>query len=149
MFCLYFLDPIWVSAIAAVVYALFTGLIIWEMNKDRKLAYKPMINVIFNDSSSHYPNQLAFDLKNVGKGPALDLKFECKDNQGNHWQMKREILPIGSLETVTIIVVLKEEVKEFGTEVFLEIKYKDIFNRIHGGKNPVPRELYDLLCTMN
>jgi len=156
---LFVLDPVWVSAIAAIMaalaalfYVIFTWKLILEMRKDRnevkknrELEYKPVINAIFNDASSRYPSKLAFILKNVGKGPALDLKFECKDNDGDYWELEEEILPIGSLQITKLCFVLKEELKGPGSEAVLKFEYKDIFKNTLYGEVSVP--FSDLLNT--
>ena len=150
---LFILDPIWLSAIAAVVYAFFTGWMIWEIRKDRKLAYKPIINEIFDDTSSYYPDKLAFKLKNVGKGPALNPKMKCVDDIGNRWKLEKEILPIGSLETISVEFFLEKKEEMVAREVlkekviFIEIEYKDIFDELYSERVKIPRTVAELLNT--
>ena len=150
------LDPVWVSAIAAIVaalaaavYAFFKWRLIREMQKDRVLAFKPLIKEIFWDDSSHYPEKLVFVLKNVGKGPALDLKIKCSDDRGIEWTLYKEILPIGSLETAEVILLLKEgkEKEELGEKISFAFKYRDIFDNPYDYTATVPRSYLELLRT--
>jgi len=138
----------WIIAGATVVYAVCTLWLILEMRRDRKLAYMPFIKVTFADASSYYPDRVAFSLKNVGKGPALNLKIVCKDDRGNQWRLQKEIVPLGSLETVEV-VLFKEfsDDEEFGKRFLLDFEYKDIFEKTHKYSEPVPRTLQEMLRT--
>ena len=138
----------WIIAGATVVYAVCTLWLILEMRRDRKLAYMPFIKVTFADASSYYPDRVAFSLKNVGKGPALNLKIVCRDDRGNQWVVDKEIAPIGRSETVEV-VLYKElgDQEQDGTEFFLHFEYKDIFEKTHKYSEPLPRTFLDILRT--
>ena len=132
---LFVLDPIWLSAIAAVVYAFFTGWMIWEIRKDRKLAYKPIVKAIYCNGT--LPNTLLFNFKNVGKGPALNLKIDYKDNGEIKWRSMKP-LAIGSGEGINITFDVKGKDIKFGSEIFLDVEYMDIFNKTYRERVSVP-----------
>jgi hypothetical protein len=130
------LDPVWVSAIAAAiaaiataVYAFFTWKLIIEMKEDRKLSYKPIIKA--NLTGGLYPGRLEFELKNVGKGPAIDLKFDCRDNGEIQWKIQKEIFKIGNGERAELIFEFGKESYRPGDKIFLDIKYNDILGNIY------------------
>jgi hypothetical protein len=134
------LDPVWVSsiaatiaAIAAVVYAYFTGKLIKEMREDRKLAYRPIIKAIYETGT--LPNTLCYTFKNLGKGPALNIKIEYKDGE-IQWRSKK-ILAIGSGEEFTESIDVKGKNIKLGSEIFLDIEYTDILGKAYKEKVPV------------
>ena len=130
------LDPIWVSAIAAaiaaiaaVLYAFFTWKLIKEMREDRKLAYRPIIKAIL--IGDFYPDRLKFEIKNAGKGPALNLEFNCKDSDEGRWTVEKKTLPIGSLEKSEVIFLTETDSFKPGEEIFLEVEYSDILDKTY------------------
>ena len=133
---LFILDPIWVSTIAAVVYAFFTGWMIWEIRKDRILAYRPFIKAIYETGTPHL-GTLSFTFKNVGKGPALNLEISYKDSGVIQWRFKK-ILAIGSGEKESVIFDIKDKNIKPGSEIFLDVKYMDIFNKTYRERVSVP-----------
>ncbi len=57
------MGPQWIIAIATIVYAVFTGWIILEMRRDRKLMHQPFLGATLKDAE--YPNWLLFSIKNT------------------------------------------------------------------------------------
>ncbi|HEX9913137.1 MAG TPA: hypothetical protein VGB01_07825 [candidate division Zixibacteria bacterium] len=96
---LFILDPSWVAAIAAVIYAGFTLWLVIEMRRDRKLAHKPFVKAIY--VTGKLPDTLLFNFKNVGKGPALNFKITSEENGEIKWRSK-QILTIGSGEETSV-----------------------------------------------
>ena len=141
------MKPEWVVAIATVVYAVCTLWLIFEMRKDRKLAYGPIIKLILNKSSSYYPQRLVLSLKNVGRGPALNLEIECKDTGGKRWTMENYILPIKARETIQVVLVEEDTNIGGSGSVFLDIRYKDIFSKTHTYHEMLQYTFLDLLRT--
>ncbi len=130
------MDPVWVSsiaamiaALAAVIYACFTWKLILEMKEDRKLAYRPIIKAIL--IGDFYFRRLRFEIKNVGKGPALNLKFDCKDSCEGRWRIEKELLPIGSLEKTEAIFSIENDSFKPGENIFLDIEFLDILGKIY------------------
>ena len=128
------LDPLWISAIAgmvaaiaAVVYFIFTWWVNRKMSKDRRLADRPVIEAIL--IGDFYPGRLRFELKNIGKGPALNLKFDCKDNGEGQWKIQNDILPIGSSEKIEATFLVVKDSYKPGEEIFLDVEYKDILGK--------------------
>ena len=124
------MQPEWIIAVATIVYAFFTGWIIFEMRRDRKLSNRPVLEAILKDAS--YPYWLLFRVKNVGKGPALTCRPKCADNKGTEWLFQGDILPIGSCEFLDLRFTLGEEdYKLSGEKILLEIEYSDVFGRTY------------------
>jgi hypothetical protein len=123
------MPPEWITAIATLVYAVFTGWIIWEIRRDRKLAHKPILKATL--SRAAYPDWLLFKVKNVGKGPALDCVFACKDTDMLEWKVKGGVLPIGCGESVEFKFESDRPEKwRSGERIFLEIEYSDVFGKV-------------------
>jgi hypothetical protein len=120
--------PEWITAVATLVYAGFTLWIIIETRRDRKLLHKPYLEATLKNAK--YPDWLLFNVKNVGKGPALNCKYICIDNGEMEWKTKEAVLPIGSDETVEIkFDVVERFGKKLGTLIWLEIEFIDVFNK--------------------
>ena len=132
---LFILDPIWLSAIAAVVYAFFTGWMIWEIRKDRKLLYKPVVRADFEKGI--IPYDLLFRLKNIGRGPARIVRLICYADTGVEWKLKNPLLPIslGSNESIelefVIWVPLTRENYVSAKEATVTVEYHDILGKIY------------------
>ena len=131
---LFILDPVWVSAIAAVIYATFSGWIIWEMRKDRKLSWKPIVKGNLKDA--RFPKWLLIGVKNVGRGPALVSAIECTPDEGAAFAIKESVLPfaIGSNESLEVKFESPSEYEIGGEEIHLVIEYSDIFNKHYKDK---------------
>ena len=123
------LDPTWVMAIAAVVYAFFTGWIIYEMRKDRKLHFKPVIKAILKNAN--FPRQIWFSFKNIGRGPAIINEIECKSDSELEWVHERGMLPIGADETMDLKFEVVEDTAKWGDKIFLTILFQDIFGKTY------------------
>lgn len=133
--------PEWIIAIFTIVYAVFTGWIIWEMRKDRKLLHKPILDATLKDAI--YPDWLLFSVKNVGKGPALNCMFICKDDGESEWRLRETGMPIGSSESIDLkFEIVEKDYKKLGAVIWLEVDYTDIFGkghkqRVHEGRQGV------------
>ena len=124
------MKPEWIIAIATIVYAFFTGWMIVEIRRDRKLSYKPVLQAVLKGAS--YPRRLLFTVKNVGKGPALSRRAKCTDNKGTDWLLNGNIPAIGSSESVELEFVLKQEdYKISGEPIHLQIEYSDVFGKTY------------------
>lgn len=123
--------PEWIIAFATLAYAGFTGWIILEMRKDRKLLHRPILRAILK--GSYYPEWLLFTIKNIGKGPALNCVASYKDSEETKWQLNGDIPPIGSNDSVDIKFELAYAHKNhsLGEETWLEIEYSDIFQKTY------------------
>ena len=125
--------PEWITAIATFVYAVLTLWIILEMRKDRKLLHKPTLDATLKDAV--YPDWLQFSVKNVGKGPALNCMFICKDDGELEWRLKETGMPIGSGETVDLkFEVVEKYERKLGKVIGLDVNYKDIFGKSYKQK---------------
>ena len=120
--------PEWIIALATIVYASLTLWIILEMRRDRKLAHKPILDATL--SKAAYPDLLLFEIKNVGRGPALRCVFICRDSGMLEWKTEVSLLPIGAGEAVELKFESgRPEKWTPGDRMFLDIEYSDIFRK--------------------
>lgn len=117
------MNPAWISAIAAVIYAGFTFWLILEMRKDRKLLYRPILKCSLIGAS--FPNTLQFCIKNVG-GPAIITDVKCLSEKGTKWNLKSDILPLGRKEVANLTFSLEGR-SASGELINLIINYKNVF----------------------
>jgi hypothetical protein len=124
--------PEWITAIATFLYAIFTGLIIWEMRRDRRSLHQPILVVQLKEADAKYPVSLVFTLKNIGKGPALKCETFCEGDKGIKWKLVEDIPPIGVNETQDMkFEPVKIYPPDFDNYIWLEVKYLDIFKKKH------------------
>jgi len=128
------LDPAWVAAIAAVLYAGFTLWLILEMRADRKLLYEPIVTAEYKNTT--FPSSFLFGLKNAGRGPAKIVRLRCFADTGVEWKLDNPILPIslGSNESIELhfgwVPFISENYKGF-KEVTVTAEYNDILGKVY------------------
>ena len=66
-----------IVALATVVYAILTWRLVTETKEMRKVQTEPKISVIFQPREE-WINLIDLVIKNIGLGPAYDIKFEIK-----------------------------------------------------------------------
>jgi hypothetical protein len=123
--------PEWITAIATFQYAIFTGLIIWEMRRDRGALHQPILLVQLKEAEAKYPVSLVFALKNIGKGPAPKCEAFCQGDIGIKWKLVETIPPIGINETQDIRFE-PEQIYPCDPQdkyILLELEYLDIFKK--------------------
>jgi hypothetical protein len=124
------MKPEWLIAIATIVYAFFTGLIIWQMHKDRRSLHQPILWAQLKHADAKYPKSLVFTLKNIGKGPALECEAFCEGDKGRRWKLVENIPPIGINETQDIRFEPEQPVPwDLDNRIRLEVEYLDIFKK--------------------
>ena len=121
--------PEWITAIATFLYAIFTGLIIWQMHKDRRSLHKPILVARLKDAS--YPDWIIFTVKNIGKGPALECTVLCEGNAGTKWRLEDALPPIGINESHKMRFVEPQYQNDPLSErtITVEIRCLDIFKK--------------------
>ena len=121
------MGPEWIIAGATLIYAFFTGWIIFEMRKDRVLIHKPVLDARLIDA--RYPDWLKFEVKNVGRGPALKCMFNCKDDGALKWAITDSGFPVGGGESLELEFQIEEKYdRDLGSTIWLDAAYTDIFN---------------------
>ena len=134
--------PEWITAIAALLYTLFTGWIIWEMRIDRRSLHQPILVVWLKDAM--YPEWLLFTLKNIGKGTVLKCEAFCEGDKGIKWKLKDKIPPIGINETQDIRFEPEQiYLTDFDRYIRLEVVYSDVFKK--GYREEISIDLKTLL----
>lgn len=61
--------------IATIIYVYFTYKLVQESRKSREIGLKPYL-IIYFDSSETDPSSQFINIKNVGKGLALNVRFK-------------------------------------------------------------------------
>jgi hypothetical protein len=134
MFNIYFLNPLWVStiaatiaAVAAVLYVVFTLKLILEMREDRRNAYRPIITGFLVDGDQ--PGETKFVLDNLGKGPALNVTIGCADGEHFDWAIKEGNMftgYIGVSDPLDFVVRYENKDKQLSEDSQLIVFYDDI-----------------------
>lgn len=123
------MKPEWITAIATFAYAVFTGWIIMEIRRDRKLLHQPIL--VATVKKAFYPDWLLFNLKNIDKSPAVKCVALLQDTEGIKWEVEGHIQPIGSNDSIDIRFELVDKDRGLGEKTWLEIEYSDVFEKTY------------------
>jgi hypothetical protein len=66
-------------AVSTVFYAILTFVLVWETRRLRKVQTEPKISV-YIEPEERWLNLIDLVIKNIGQGPAYDLRFTCPED---------------------------------------------------------------------
>ena len=124
-----------ISAIAAISYSILTMWFIFEIREDRRLGYKPVIKIII--TGAKFPREMKYNIKNVGKGPALDVHLRClckSDKIEVEYKTDKKQINLGQNEKEDVMFFVDEQDKYPVNNIEIFVEYKDIFNNVFNDK---------------
>ena len=149
-------NPEWITAIATSVstglYMIFTGWIIYEEKKTRKLQEQPHVDV-YIERAPDYGSKIELIIENNGLSGAYDIKLECdsefkcfsnsdssKHNNIKNWGPFTNgipFLPARGKRNYTLTMMTDNFEEKVKTTLNISIKYRDKYGEKHSKVFPI------------